>query len=136
MATMTVKKRISAAADKVWAILADFADVSWIPITGEVHVEGDGPGMRRFIGGSGAAPVVETLLWIKPEQKSLSYEIADNPLPVSRFEAVVTVSDAGGTASTVTWDVDYDPVGDESEARGAVELVYAMMADWLAESAV
>jgi hypothetical protein len=134
MATMTVSKRIGAPADEVWAILADFADVSWIPVAGEVSVEGEGPGMRRLIGGSGTTPVAETLLWIKPELKALSYEIADNPLPVNRFLAVVTVKDADG-ASTATWDIQYEPEGDDADARTAIETVYGMMADWLADAA-
>jgi hypothetical protein len=135
MATMTVSKTMSASADEVWSILADFADVSWIPVAGEVTVEGEGPGMRRLIGGSGATPVAETLLWIKPEQKTLSYEIADNPLPVSRFVAVLTVTGTDGKGSTATWDIDYEPAGDDAEARGAIETVYGMMADWLADAA-
>jgi Polyketide cyclase / dehydrase and lipid transport len=132
---MRVNKHIDAAAERVWAILADFADVSWIPVAGEVSVEGEGPGMRRLIGGSGTTPVAETLLWIKPEQKALSYEIANNPLPVRRFLAVVTVTADDGTESTATWDIEYEPEGDDAEARSAIETVYGMMADWLAEAA-
>lgn len=134
MSTMTVSKHIGAPAEKVWAILADFANVDWIPVAGEVSVEGDGPGMRRLIGGSGSTPVAETLLWIKPEQKALSYEIADNPLPVTRFVAVVTVTETEG-ASTATWDVEYEPEGDDADTRGAIETVYGMMAGWLADAA-
>jgi hypothetical protein len=133
--TMRVSKHIEAAPDRVWAILADFADVSWIPVASEVSVEGDGPGMRRLIGASGSTPVAETLLWIKPEQNALSYEIANNPLPVRRFLAVVTVTAADRAASTATWDIEYEPEGDDAEARSAIETVYGMMADWLAQAA-
>lgn len=138
MATMTVSKRIAAPAEAVWAILADFASVGWIPVAGEVRVEGEGPGMRRIIGGSGGTPTVETLLWVKPEQNALSYEITDSPLSVSRFRAVVTVTNDGAAdaGSTATWDIDYEPVGDDAAVRGGIELIYGTMAGWLADAAV
>ncbi|OBJ66302.1 SRPBCC family protein [Mycobacterium asiaticum] len=134
MPTMSVRKRLEAPAGTVWAILADFGKVEWIPGVGEVEVDGDGPGMCRRIGGSGATPVVETLLWVKPESRSLAYEITDNPLPVRKFVAVATVSEAVedvSQRSTVAWEIDYEPDGDDSAAREAIDAVYGMMADWI-----
>lgn len=131
---MSVRKRLEAPAGTVWAILADFGKVEWIPGVGEVEVDGDGPGMCRRIGGSGATPVVETLLWMKPESRSLAYEITDNPLPVRKFVAVATVSEAVedvSQRSTVAWEIDYEPDGDDSAAREAIDAVYGMMADWI-----
>ncbi len=131
---MSVRKRLEAPAGTVWAILADFGKVEWIPGVGEVEVDGDGPGMCRRIGGSGATPVVETLLWVKPESRSLAYEITDNPLPVRKFVAVATVSEAVedvSQRSTVAWEIDYEPDGDDTAAREAIDAVYGMMADWI-----
>lgn len=131
---MNVSKRLKAPAEAVWAVLADFGKVEWIPGVGEVEVDGDGPGMCRRIGGSGATPVVETLLWMKPESRSLAYEITDNPLPVRKFVAVATVSEAVedvSQRSTVAWEIDYEPDGDDTAAREAIDAVYGMMADWI-----
>lgn len=137
MATITVSKRFAAPAEAVWATLADFGNVDWIPGISDVRVEGDGPGMRRFIGTSGETPVIETLLWIKPEERALSYEITNNPMPVSRFVSVARVSDApdGAADSNVVWDVDYEPTGDDAAARDAIEAIYGLMASWIADYA-
>lgn len=138
MPTMSVSQQLEAPADRVWAVLADFGKVGWIPGVGEVEVDGEGPGMCRRIGGSGGAPVVETLLWVKPEVRSLSYEITDNPLPVRRFVAVASVSEPTSEASggsTVAWDIEYEPDGDDAAAREAIEAVYGMMAGWIDEYA-
>ena len=137
MATLTVSKHIAAPAEAVWAILADFADVGWIPGAGDVQVVGEGPGMRRTIRGSGATPVTETLIWVEPDRHALSYEIANSPLPVSRFQAVVTVatSNQNNAGSTATWDVEYEPIGDGANARGGIELIYDSMAGWLEHAA-
>ena len=139
MPQVTISKDVPASPQALWELLADFADVSWIPVAGQVEVHGEGIGMRRAIHGGGATPVVETLTSIDHSRMQLGYSISDNPLPVSRFEALVTVdgSDAGG--ATLTWHVDYDPSGstdaDADAAREAIEAVYSMMAGWLADAA-
>jgi hypothetical protein len=136
MPTITVSKQVVASPDTLWAILADFGNVDWIPGAGDVRVEGEGPGMRRTISGSGDVPIVETLLWINPEERALSYEISNNPLPVSRFVAVATVSGVDSTCeSAVAWEIDYEPAGDDAAARGAIEAVYGLMAGWLEDAA-
>ena len=139
MPQVTISKDVPASPQALWAVLANFADVSWIPVAGQVEVHGDGVGMRRAIHGTGATPVIERLTSIDHSRMELGYSISDNPLPVSRFEALVTVgsSDTGG--STLTWQVDYDPSGsteaDADAARDAIEAVYGMMAGWLADAA-
>ncbi|AKK29484.1 SRPBCC family protein [Mycobacterium sp. EPa45] len=139
MPQVTISKDVPANPHTLWGVLSNFADVGWIPVAGQVDVHGEGVGMRRAIHGNGATPVVETLTSIDHTRMQLGYSISDNPLPVSRFEALVTVggSDTGG--STLTWLVDYDPSGsteaDAAAARDAIEAVYEMMAGWLADAA-
>ena len=137
MPSITVSKQITAPAEAVWALLADFADVTWIPGAAKVEVEGEGPGMSRKIYGAGDTPIVETLLWVEPEHRRLAYEIANNPMPVNRFEAVVSVTgpDDTGDGCHIGWDVDYEPAGEDASARESIELVYTMMADWLRDAA-
>jgi len=136
MPTLTVSKDVSAGAEAVWALLADFADVRWIPVINDVEIEGEGPGMSRTIRGSTEGePTVETLLWIRPEQRQISYRITGSPLPVNRFEAVVSVTEAEAGGCRVAWEVDYEPSVGDASARESIELVYGMMADWLAAAA-
>jgi hypothetical protein len=137
MPSFTVTKQLAASPDAVWAVLADFGNVDWIPGPSDVRVEGEGPGMRRFIAASTEKPVIETLIWIKPDERALSYEIANNPMPVSRFVAVNTVSESTDAVgeSIVVWDIDYEPIGDDAAARDAMENVYGLMAGWVQEFA-
>ncbi len=136
MPIMTVSKDVAGSADAIWALLADFGDVHWIPVAGDVEIEGNGRGMCRKIHGSGDTPVVERLRWIDPDEMRLSYEILNNPLPVDRFEAVVFVAHVPGShdMSRVGWEVDYDPSGNDADARESIEAVYTMMAGWLADA--
>ena len=138
MPRIAILKEVDAPVETVWALLADFADVSWIPVAGRVEVEGEGIGMSRSIYGSGERPAVETLTLLDHKARRLGYSIADIPLPVARFEALVSV-DAADSGSAITFDVDYDPLGpseaDADAAKQAVEAVYGMIAGWLADAA-
>ncbi len=140
MPRIVVVKGVEAPAVAAWELLADFADVSWIPVIGDVEIDGDGIGMTRRINASSDQPILETLTHLDEERMELGYSIAHNPLPVSRFEALVTVRPAaGGSGSDITWNVDYDPDGSDEAAavaaREAIEAVYGMMAGWLADAA-
>lgn len=139
MPQIAISKGVNAPAAVVWTMLADFADVSWIPVATQVTVEGAGIGMSRAIHGSGETPVVEKLIYLDEQRMELGYSITDNPLPVSRFEALVAVRPAADDTAIVTWNVDYDPAGptaeDDAAARQSISVVYAMMADWLADAA-
>lgn len=142
MPRIAIVKEVDAPAAIVWALLADFGDVSWIPVAERVDVTGEGIGMSRSIYGGGDRPAVETLTLLDHDGMRLGYSIADVPLPVSRFAALVSVAPAAAAASrgaAITFDVDYDPLGpteaDAETARQAVEAVYGMIAGWLVDAA-
>lgn len=145
MPRIAVVKRVDAPAETVWELLRDFADVSWIPVIDGAEIDGQGLGMTRTIAGSGDRPILETLTHRDDERMELGYSIMHSPLPVNRFEALVTVGPAAGrTGADITWEVDYDPqTGDPqtsteaaaAAARDAIEAVYGMMAGWLADAA-
>ncbi|UXA19257.1 SRPBCC family protein [Mycobacterium sp. SMC-4] len=136
MPHIAVAKEVGAPAWRIWELLSDFADVSWIPVTTQVDTDGEGIGMRRFIHGSGDQPVVETLTHVRAQRREIGYTVAGSPLPVSRFEAVVNVEEGEHPHDSVlTWHVDYDPCGPQEEAEEAIRTVYTLMAGWLADAA-
>lgn len=140
MPRIAINRSVDAPAATVWRLLADFADVSWIPVAGRVDVHGVGVGMSRSIHGGRDVPVVETLTHLDERGMQLGYSISENPLPVRRFEALVEVRpEVDASKATVTWNVDYDPIGstenDAVAARESIEAVYEMMAGWLADAA-
>jgi len=136
MTTITITKEIGAPAARVWSMLADFGNVSWIPVAGEVVVEGSGPGMRRRIPGGAGTPIVERLVSIAPDERTLRYSIDENnPLPVHRYEATARVSPAEDGRATICWDVSFEPAGDEAHAKQAIVAIYDLMATWLETAA-
>ena len=126
---------VAAPADDVWTLLRDFGNVGWIPGPTRVDVEGDGPGMRRLIHGSGdGPPVVERLISVDDAGRTIEYAIDENnPLPVDEYRGTVTIDDAPGGAR-IRWSAAFEPSGDEAEARNVIELMLGALAGWLAEA--
>jgi hypothetical protein len=73
MAHVTVKQKMGHPAEKVWALVADFGDISWMPAGTPAEIEGEGPGMARIIGGA----IREQLESIDPASRTLVYTIPE-----------------------------------------------------------
>ena len=133
MTHMTVTKEVAANPAALWKVLADFGDISWIPMASDIKIEGDGPGMRRIIGASNDVPVIEQLEAIDPEQRSLTYQIVQGgPAPVSLWRSTATVGDG-----SITWAVEYEPNegATAAEIEPVIDMIYGMMAGWLQDAA-
>ena len=133
MVEVMVTREIAADIDKIWAILENFGDLSWIPGADNVEVSGEGVGMTRHIIMPGIPPINETLESLDSENKTLSYSIPKNAIiPFDNYVADValTALDSGNTL--VNWHCSFDE-GDmpAAEARAAIEGNYAMIIDGL-----
>ena len=86
-----VTKEIAAPPEKVWAIVQDFHDMSWLPVV--ERTEGDGgnePGATRTLILVGGAEVAEQLEKYDAEGRSYFYRITDvdvKVLPVTNYSA-------------------------------------------------
>jgi hypothetical protein len=136
MAEVQIERAVQAPATNVWEVLRDFGDISWIPPAGHVDVEGEGPGMRRLIHGSGdGPPVSERLVSVDEDTQTIVYVIDENnPLPTSGYRGTVTISGEGDT-SAIRWVASFEPAGDADEASAVVELMLTALSQWLAEAA-
>jgi len=101
-----VNKEVAAPPEKVWAIVQDFHDMSWLPVV--ERTEGDGgnePGATRTLILVGGAEVVEKLEKYDAEGRSYFYRITDvdvKVLPVTNYSAWINVKPADG-GSVVSW---------------------------------
>ncbi len=100
------KIEIDAPADKVWAIVGNFQDMSWHP--GVAKTEGTGgseTGAKRTLTLKDGGKIEESVTKYDAAGKSISYKI-DNVdvkvLPVNNYASTITVKDAGGK-SEVEW---------------------------------
>jgi hypothetical protein len=98
---------INATPDKVWAVLADFHDMSWLPPVEKT----EGPGgnavdATRRLTLKGGPVVDEVLAKYEPEKMSYSYRITAvdvKVLPVTNYASTITVEPGGAGKSVVAW---------------------------------
>ena len=123
---------IEAPAERVWAVLRDFHDMSWAPNVVEScepvgDADGDQVGARRVLNGA----FRETLREHSDGDRMLRYSIDDGPSPVSKDD----VSDYMGTVrvrsvtdtdrSFVEWSSRWQ--GSEEEAREFCHGIYTAL---------
>jgi hypothetical protein len=132
VAQATVTKTIGVPADRLWKLVADFADISWMPGV-DAEIRGEGPGMLRVMGGGDGA-VHEQLESVDESDRRVVYTIPkNNPLPLASYRATMTVREAGDDAE-LTWSCEFEPKGVSVEqARAAVEGIYGTMIGWIAD---
>lgn len=103
-ATETVE--INAPADKVWAVIGNFQDMSWHPAVAKLEGSGgnDANATRTLTLTSGGT-IEEKLLQNDPAKKTYKYEITKvdpKVLPVNNYSSTLSVK-GEGDKSTVEW---------------------------------
>lgn len=134
MGQVSVKKAIDASADRVWELVADFGNISWMPAGTTAEVEGRGEGMARVIG-AGDQKIREVLQSLDADRRTLVYTIPENvPFPVTDYRATMVVTESG-EGSELEWSCSFQPDGvDEAQASAQIEGMYGVMIGWIADA--
>lgn len=103
---VTERIELNAPADKVWAAIGNFQDMSWHPAIAKTEGKGgnDANATRTLTLKSGGT-IDETLTNFDAKGQTLSYEISKvdvKVLPVSNYSSTITVS-GDDKKSTVEW---------------------------------
>lgn len=123
---------INAPADKVWAKVGNYGDMSWHPAITKTEVtegKADEVGAKRVLTLQDGGKVNETLTTYDAAGMTMKYEITESVLPVRDYGATIKV-EAVGDKSIVTWRTMFkrkDPANpgaagqDDAAAKTAVE---------------
>ena len=115
MSEVRVEEEIEAAPEKVWEIVRDFGGVEkWSEGIESCEVEGSGVGSIRTLK-MGAVEIQERLEHTDDQARSFSYSIVGGPVPVENYLASMTIHEADGGRSKVTWQGSFDPKGASEE---------------------
>lgn len=128
---------INAPADKVWKIVGNFQDGSWIPVVEKTEGKGGNElKATRTLTLKGGATVEEELSKYDAEKKSLMYRIDKvdvKVLPVNDYSSWVEVEPEGADKSKLTWrgafyrgymNNDPPPELNDEAAKKAVSDIY------------
>lgn len=124
---------LPAPVDRVWSAVRDFDGLpAWHPaITASTLVEG-APGqvgsVRRLETGDDGGAVVERLVGLDDEARTLTYTIVESPFAVRRYVATIRVAPVTGSRSEtgetfVEWWAEYD--ADTADEAGLTKLFAA-----------
>jgi len=128
MAEVVVRRRVAAPAERVFAVLADFAGLADLsPAIESCTVEGEGVGAVRTLRMAGGLSLQERLESHDAAARRFSYSIiGENPLPFRDYLSTVTVEPDGADACRVDWRGRFEPKGDdEAGPAGIVHGIYA-----------
>ncbi len=113
MAQVERSKRFGTPAEDVWRRIGDFQGIdAWHPgIAGCASQEG---GEVRELALPDGSKVIERL--VAQTDNSYTYRILEaGPLPVSDYEATITVHEGEGGGSVIDWRATFTPVGPEAD---------------------
>ncbi len=134
---LTETIEINAAPDKVWSIIKDFGNASWMPMVANTTAQGgNAAGATRELTLKNGGVIKEELKSYEADKMSFAYKISENPdckvLPVNNYSSNIDV-EASGNGTKVTWNGAYyrcflqnNPPADQNEAAAnqAVEAIY------------
>ncbi|MBW2420174.1 MAG: SRPBCC family protein [Deltaproteobacteria bacterium] len=133
MVEVRVERELEHSAERVWGLIADFGDVSWVPGVEKVELEGEGVGMIRHLTVPVFPPLHERMDAIDPAAMTLDYSIAEVAyLSVKDYRAKARVIRLEGKRCRVVWSGLAEAVGaDEAEAAAKIEAFYESILTWI-----
>ncbi len=132
MVEVTVEREYEFGAEEVWAVFADFGNVSWVPGVEKVDLEGEGVGMIRHLTVPVFPPLQERLEAIDHEERVLVYSIPSVEfIEVKNYTARAQVFDLGGGRCRVRMTCKAEATGLEAEATTKTREFYGAMLGWI-----
>ena len=133
MVEVSVERVYEFGAEEVWAVFADFGNVSWVPGIERVEVEGEGVGMIRHLSVPVFPQLHERLESIDPDEKVLEYSIPNvDYIRVKNYKARAQVVGAGAGRCRVLMSCKAEADGEpEPEAAAKTEAFYEAMLGWI-----
>jgi hypothetical protein len=136
MVEVSIEREFEVCAEKIWAILADFADISWIPGIEKVELEGEGVGMIRHVTAPGLPQLHERMDAIDHEKMILDYSVPEVAfIQAKNYRARAQVLPLDGEHCRLHWSCRAEPDGvTEAECVAKTEGFYEMVMNWIGEA--
>ena len=131
MASVKVIERIDAPAKKIWKVVENFGDLSYVgDAVKSCSVDGAGVGcVRRIEMAGGGGIVLERLDAYDDESFRFAYTIVnddESPLPFQGYSSRFSLRPLGPDATEIEWAGAFEPKGvSEEEASGVVNAIYS-----------
>lgn len=141
MHAIRVEKELNVPLDALWAVVADFSNLSWFPAAESVEKVGDGVGEIRRITMAGMPEAIEERLdAINPEEHTLTYRVLENSVNIMQdYTVVANLSKASESTTIASWQGSFSGVSVDIEPQVMIDLMtetYGSMLEQMAAAAV
>ena len=135
MVKVSIEREFEVGAEKLWAILANFGDISWIPGIEKVELEGKGIGMVRHVTAPGLPQLHERLDLIDDDRMILDYSVPEVAfIQVKNYRARAQVFKLEGERCRLQWSCKAEPDGvTAAESTSKAEGFYEMLMTWIGD---
>jgi hypothetical protein len=116
-------------------MLADFADIGWIPAIEKVELEGEGIGMVRHVTAPGMPVIHEKLEGLDHAAMRLDYSVPEVAyIRVKNYRAHAQVVPLAADRCRLDWGCEAEADGvDEATAARDTEAFYRMVMGWVGD---
>lgn len=130
MANVNATRVVDVRAQDAWNAIRAIGGLDrWFPVIAKCSVQGQGVGAKRVCELANGVTLVEKVERIDDVGKVFQYSIAEAPLPIKNYLGTVTVRDAGGGKSEITWSATFDVTADHRTEM--VDMLNGAFADGL-----
>jgi hypothetical protein len=135
MVSVSIEREFDVNAKRLWAILADFADISWIPALEKVELEGEGVGMIRHVTAPGLPQLHERMDAIDHEKMILDYSVPEVAyIAAKNYTARAQVFELEGDRCRLHWSCRAEADGaTEEESTERTKGFYEMIMIWIGD---
>jgi hypothetical protein len=133
MVEVSIERELEFGAETVWALIADFGDLRWVPGIEKIELEGEGVGMIRHLSVPVFPQLHERLETLDHDNRVLEYSIpAVAYIQVKNYRARAQVTGLEGDRCRVRWSCRAEADGDdEGEVAAKVGAFYESMLTWI-----
>ncbi|MBT4520183.1 MAG: SRPBCC family protein [Halieaceae bacterium] len=135
MVKVSIEREFDSPAKALWAMLANFGDISWIPGIDRVELEGSGVGMIRHVTTTGLPTLAERMDAIDHRQMSLDYSVPSVAyMQVKNYTARAQVFELPDNRCRLHWSCQCEADGiDEAQATANTNEFYKMIMLWVGQ---
>jgi uncharacterized protein YndB with AHSA1/START domain len=125
MHTIKVERELNVPIEKLWSLVADFANLSWYPPAEKVEKIGEGIGeVRRITMPGMPAAIEERLMELDPQQHRLVYRVLENEINIMQDYTVVARLRSVDEATTVAlWQGEFSGVAGDLEPQMMIDIM-------------
>jgi hypothetical protein len=135
MHSIHVQRELQVPIANLWALVANFSDLSWFQAAEKVEQFGAGVGEIRRISMAGMpAPIEEQLLEIDPEQHRIKYRVLESDINIMQdYTVVATLTASGPDRTLADWRGSFSGVNGDVDPQIMIDMMTGTYASMLAE---